>query len=70
MFYLNGIDALIKEEVPSQEGGDVWEEPHQGLPDSPYMDDAVNQENTEKAVETYDQFVGPEVCVTDEQAIK
>ena len=70
MSYLNGIYALIKNRFPSQEGGYVSEEPHQGLPDSPYMDNAVNQENTEKAVDTYDQFVGTEVCVPDEQGIK
>ena len=63
---LNGIDAFINEEVQSQEGGDVWEEPYQVLPDSSEMDEVMDQENDEKAVDTYDQFVGTEVCIPDE----
>ena len=39
---LNGIDAFINEEVQSQEGGDVWEEPYQVLPDSPQMDNVMD----------------------------
>ena len=34
------------------------------------MDDVVDQENSEKAVYTYDQFVGAEVCLPDEQGRK
>ena len=30
------------------------------------MDDVVDQEHTEKSVDTYDQFVGDEVCQPDE----
>ena len=40
---IDGMDAFINEEVPSQEGGGVWEEPYQWLPDSPDMDDVVYQ---------------------------
>ena len=29
---LDGMYAFINEEVTSQEGEDVWEEPYQGLP--------------------------------------
>ena len=61
----NVIDVFINKEVKSQEEEDVWEEPHQGLPESPDMDDVVNQENAEKAVDTYDQFVSTEVCLPD-----
>ena len=43
MSYINVIDALFKEGVTSQEEGDVWQEPHHGLPDSPYMDDAIKK---------------------------
>ena len=32
MLDLDGMDAFINEEVTSQEGEDVWEEPYQGLP--------------------------------------
>ena len=63
---LDGMDAFINEEVPSQEEEDVWEEPYQILPDSPDMDDVVYQENDEKYVDTYDQFVGAEICLPDE----
>ena len=34
------------------------------------MDDVVDQENYEKSVDTYDQFVGAEVCLPDEQGRK
>ena len=40
---LDGRDAFINEEIPSQEEEGVWEEPYQGLPYSPDMDDAVDQ---------------------------
>ena len=30
------------------------------------MYDVVDQEVSEKAVDNYDQFVGPEVCIPDE----
>ena len=31
------------------------------------MDDVVDQENSEKAVDNYDPFVGAEVCLLDER---
>ena len=34
------------------------------------MDDAVDKENSEKDVDTYDQFFGAGVCLPDEQGIK
>ena len=34
------------------------------------MDDVVDQENSEKDVDTYDQFVGTEVYLPDEQGRK
>ena len=34
------------------------------------MDNVVDQENSEKAVDTYDQFVGAEACLPDEQGEK
>ena len=45
------------------------EEPYQGLPDYTDMGDVVYQENAEKAVDTYDKFVGPEVCLPDKLGI-
>ena len=70
MSYLNGTDSFINEEVSSQEGELFWEEPYQVLPDSPEMDDAVYQENSEKVADTYDQFVSAEVFLPDEQGRK
>ena len=64
---IDGMYAFINEEVPSQEGGDIWEELYQGFPDSPEMEDVVNQENSKKATDTYDQFVGADVCLPDER---
>ena len=66
---LGGMDAFINEEVPSQKE-DVWEEPYQVLPDSPDMENVVDQENSEKSFDTYDQFVGAEVCLSDEEVSK
>ena len=63
---LDGMYAFINEEVTSQEGEEFWEEPHQGLLESTEMDDVVDQENYEKSVNTYDQFVGAELCIPDE----
>ena len=40
---LNGMYAFINEEVPSQQEEDVCEELYQGSPDSPDMDDVVDQ---------------------------
>ena len=45
------------------------EEPYQGLPDYTDMGDVVYQENAEKAVDAYDKFVGPEVCLPDKLGI-
>ena len=67
---LDGMDALINEEVLSQEKEYFWEELYQGLPDSPDMDDAVDQEYSEKDFHTYDKFFGAEVCLPDKQGIK
>ena len=69
MSYLDVMDTLINEEVPPQEE-DVWEEPYQVLPESPDMEDVMDQENAEKAVDTYDQFVGAEVFLPDERGRK
>ena len=60
------MDEFINEKVQSQEEEYVCEEPYQGIPDSPGMYDVVDQENHEKSVDTYDQFVGSEVCISDE----
>ena len=46
--YLFSMDEFINKEVPSQQEEDVLEEPNQGLPDSPDMDDVVDQENSAK----------------------
>ena len=62
---IDGMDASINEEVTSQEGEDIWGVQYKGLPDSPDMDDVVYQENSEKAVDAYDQFLGAEVCLPD-----
>ena len=67
---LNVMDAFINNEVPSKEGGNVWEDPYQELPDSPEMNIFVDQENTKKAVNTCDQFFGSEVCLLDERVEK
>ena len=45
-------------EVTSQEEEYVWDQPYQGLPKSPEMDNVVDQENSEKSVDTHNQFVG------------
>ena len=64
------MDSFIKEEVPSQEEEDVWDEPYRVLPESPYMDDVVDEENSENSVDSYDQFLGAEVCLLDEEWTK
>ena len=51
-------DAFINMEVTSQEEEYVWDQPYQGLPKSPEMDNVVDQENSEKSVDTHNQFVG------------
>ena len=65
MLYIDGMDAFVNKEVPSQEEEDVCKEPYQILPESPDIDDVVYQENSEKSVDIYDQFVGVEVCIPD-----
>ena len=52
------MDEFTNKEVPSHEVEDVWEEPYQELPESSDMDDVVDQENAEKSIDTYYQFVG------------
>ena len=64
---IDGIYAFINEEFPSQEEEDVLDKSYQGLPDSPDMDNVVYQENSGKAVDTYDQFIGDEVCLSDQR---
>ena len=34
------------------------------------MENVVDQENSEKSFDTYDQFVGAEVCLSDEEVSK
>ena len=63
---LDGMDAFINKEVPSQKEEDIWEEPYQLLLDSHNIDNVVDQENSEKAVDTYDQFLGADVCIPNE----
>ena len=60
---IDGMDALINEEFPSQEGEAIWEDPCQVLPDSPEMNEVFYQYFFEKAVDAYDQFIGSEVCL-------
>ena len=48
MLDIDGMDEFINKEVLSQEEDDVQEEPYQGLPDSPDMDDVFDQENAER----------------------
>ena len=67
---IDGIDAFINKEFPLQEKEYVWEEPYRGLPYSPDMDDLVDQENNEKSVDAYDQFVGAKVFLPDERGRK
>ena len=45
MLYINVMDTFINKEAPSQEEEDVWEEPYQGLPYSPGMENLLDQEN-------------------------
>ena len=61
MLDINGIDTFINEEVLSHEEEDICEEPYQGLPECPDMDDVTDQLNAENPVDTHDQFVGDEV---------
>ena len=68
--YINGMNLFINKDVPSQEEEDVWEELYQGLPYSLDMEYVVDQENTGKAIDTYDQFIGAEVCLPDEREIE
>ena len=67
---IDGMDTFISEEVLSQEEEDAWYKPYQGLPESPKIDELVDQRNSEKAVDTYDQFVEDQVCLTDERGRK
>ena len=57
MLDINGMGIFFNEDVPSQEEDDVWDEPYQVLLYYPDIDNIVDQENSEKAVETYDHFV-------------
>ena len=43
MLDLDGMDAFINKGDPSQEEEVVWEESYQGLPDTPDMDNVVDQ---------------------------
>ena len=67
---IDSMNAFIDEEVPSQKEDDDWEEAYQVLPDSPYMEAVVDQEYSEKDFDTYDRFVGAEVCLPDKQGRK
>ena len=70
MLDLNGMDSLINDLVTPQQEEDVWEEAHQGSPDSPEIDDVIDQENYEMIVDTYDKFVDAELCLPDKQGRK
>ena len=52
-----GMDAFINKEFLSQQQEGVWEEPYQGLPDSPDMDDVMDQENAKILLEPMISFL-------------
>ena len=50
MLDIDGMNAFINEEDPSQEKENVWDETYQGLPDSTKLDNVVDKENVEEVV--------------------
>ena len=67
---MENFDAFVNEDILVPEGLGNWEEPYLGLPDTPDIDDHVDQSNAENQVNTYDSYVGAEVCIPDEKGQK
>ena len=68
---LDGMTNFINDdvEVDEVEDDDIldWlEEKYQGLPKTPEIDDVVDNSDRRKQADTYDQFLGAEVAITDE----
>ena len=67
---LDGYESFINDDEQAIVKGDPNEEGHQGPPDSPEMDEIIDNSDEEREANSYDQYIGAEVVLPDRQAEK
>lgn len=62
---MDGWDAFVNKDIPDETDEDLLDyiEEYHGLPDTPEVDNYVNNEHLRQQDDTYDQFVGAQVCL-------
>ena len=67
---LDNLEDFVNDDIPSIDEDDIWEEQYNGLPETPELDDKVDQNDPVHATDTYDKLVGAEVCIPDSKGMK
>lgn len=67
---MDELPDFINDDIPMAQDDNPMEEDYNGLPEQPDLDDIVNQEDPVLAADTYDTFLGAEVCLPDDKGNK
>ena len=67
---LDGYDSFINDDEEGIAKGDPNEEGYQGTPDSPEIDEILDNSDEERAANSYDQYIGDEVVLHDRKGEK
>ena len=62
---LDGYYSFINDDEEGIAKGDPNEEGYQGPPDSPEMDEIIDNSDEERVANSYDQYIGAEVVLPD-----
>ena len=62
---MDGWDAFVNDDIPGETDEDLLDyiQQNHGIPEMPEIDDIVNHDDARKQADTYDQFIGAEVCL-------
>ena len=66
---MDNLEDFVNENIPSIDEDDIWYEQYNGLPDTPELDDKVNQDDPVKVTDTYAKLVGVEVYIPDSKGM-
>ena len=65
-----GYDSFINDDYDGISKGYQKKEGYQGPPDSPEIDEIVDNSDEERAADSYDQYIGAEVVIPDQKSEK
>ena len=65
---MDGMHSFINDDVDCETDQDIldWTEEYHGLPQSPELDDIIDNTDVRKQADTYDQFIGAQVQLSDQ----